>query len=47
MERDNHPQAAEMARQLLATFCETADLMRAHLAELRDSSSLDEPLRKS
>jgi hypothetical protein len=32
-----------MARQLLATFCETADLMRAHLAELRDSS-LDEPL---
>jgi hypothetical protein len=46
MERDNHPQAAEMARQLLATFCETADLMRAHLAELRDSS-LDEPLRKS
>lgn len=45
MERDNHPQAAETARQLLATFCETVELMRAHLAELRDSSSLDLRLR--
>jgi hypothetical protein len=45
IERDNHPQAAETSRQLLATFCETVELMRAHLAELRDSSSFDEPLR--
>jgi hypothetical protein len=38
MERDNHPEAAERARDLMATFCRTIELMRAHLAELRASN---------
>src|SRR5689334_12085011 len=38
MERDDHPEAAERARNLLATFCRTLEVMRAHLAELRAST---------
>jgi hypothetical protein len=38
MERDNHPEGAERARDLMAIFCRTIELMRAHLAELRASN---------
>ena len=35
MDRDNHPQAAAMARVVLATLQATLALMRGHLREAR------------
>ena len=40
MDRDDHPEAAAMAREVLATLRSTLDLMRGHLRTEREARGL-------